>query len=560
MRLFAFVLITLLVACSNEGPEKLLDVSTPMATTNAMPTPTSSAMATAVRTPTSSAMATAVRTPTSSATATAMPTEISSSAVAPTRMPTATPEPVYAAAWYRLDNAHWVEANDPTLAKEIKDLPWVQDGISESEFKALREFLDLATLSRNALWNILEMGWVMDGVGDKEAETIDLVVSFIDDAIAVSVTELPWVEDGVDELEGKAIQSLIQMSYDDATIAASVIALPWVEDGISKDETRAIELLGSFPDRDMANRLLSMPFLGTLEVSDVAALESLNTMASSQDYKEEFRLIMSHRTLSDGITDEWAKVVATLDSIIRTDSPDLLQRSLSPSSVNVESRTIHLPLTGETSVALVRVGVQGSAESIQLLEDVLVELEAVMEIPLPSPFVGVLIADGGWFGHNSGTHIAIDPQYDDNPDADYGLRHLLTHEVSHYYWRGNDSYIDEGISNTLADAFELRVSGRDIFRERNFEDCGATIQDLDLRANVYRFCHAHLGTQLFMDLYQTLGEQGFREGLRKLYMLSLAEKPAEIQHVRTAFADISKDASETMAIIDRWYLGESGVQ
>ena len=132
-----------------------------------------------------------------------------------------------------------------------------------------------------------------------------------------------------------------------------------------------------------------------------------------------------------------------------------------------------------------------------------------MAAPLPTAFVGVLIADGGWFGHNAGSHIAIAPEYDDTPMLEFGLRHLFMHEIGHYYWSGNKSWIDEGIANTLADLFELKVAGQNTYQEYNFDECQATIEDVDAGASVYSLCNYDLGTQLFMELSGALGQERF---------------------------------------------------
>ncbi len=153
---------------------------------------------------------------------------------------TPTAVPVYAAAWNRLDNAAWLEANHPSLAVEIKDLPWVQNGINDAEFKALREFLYLALWSRTAVSNMLEYGWVKDGVDAREADTIDWVVGFNDAANSLSITKLAWVQDGIDEVELQAIRRLTEIATTDPDEATRVMVLPWVQDGIDIRDVGAL--------------------------------------------------------------------------------------------------------------------------------------------------------------------------------------------------------------------------------------------------------------------------------------------------------------------------------
>ena len=399
-------------------------------------------------------------------------------------------------------------------------MPWVADGIDDTEAAALREFLYIAPKSTTAISHILAMEWIQNGVDEIEAQAIDWLVLGEPPSDLLLTTIDNWGKDSISTLDAEAIRYLALIS------------------------------------RDHGDSMLPMPFLSTVEASDVAALESLYATASRSE--EEFRDVMAHPTLSVGITDYWAKVLTTLSSVVETGDPDLLEHLLSPSNVSVEERQIHLPFTGATSLALIRVDVEGSAESVDRLVEVLVELDAVMATSLPTSYIGVLVADGGWFGHNAGSHVAIAPEYDENPGLNFGLRHLFMHEIGHYFWRGNKPWINEGIANTLADLFELKVTGRNTYQERDFDGCDkVTIEDLDNGLSGFPLCPYHLGTPLFMELHGELGESRFHEGLRKLYQRALGDAEVGVREVKTAFVGVAEDADEVEAIIDRWYFGDS---
>ena len=77
-------------------------------------------------------------------------------------------------------------------------------------------------------------------------------------------------------------------------------------------------------------------------------------------------------------------------------------------------------------------------------------------------------------------------------------------------------------------------------------------------------CNYALGERLFVDLYRSLDEDSFREGLRDLYLLSQVEEEVEMQEetevgieqVRTAFkGDEDEDGSIVETIAARWYDG-----
>ena len=470
-------------------------------------------------------------TPTPVPTIAPTPTPTPVPTIAPTAMPTPTPRPTYLDDWDEKLKAdgRWMDNVEPALSAEIKSLPWVQDGISDFEAAVIRNIIRTGRLSPPAVSNLLAMSWVRDGIDATEADAIRWWI-FRDAAHALMATTFPWIQDGVSPVESMAI------GY-----------LAWIEHFYNGEA------------------LLSMPFLNTVEASDVAALESLYDTARVSE--EDFQTLLAHPALSDGITDYYAKILSTASSVFWKSGPDMLDRLLSLDSVSIEERQIHLPFTGPTDLALIRVDVEGSPNTMYFLEDTLVELDSVMAKSLTqplagvAPYVGLLVAYGDWWGHNSGSHIAIHPDIEENPQSGFGLRHLLMHEVSHYFWRGYESWINEGIANTLADLFELRLTGRDIYQERNFEECDTTaIEDLDkANAGAENVCSYHLGTQLFMELSAELGLPRFHEGLRKLHALGRPdETKTGVSLVMTAFAGVTQDADAVQAIIDRWYYGDSG--
>jgi len=199
---------------------------------------------------------------------------------ASTATATRTVVPVYTAAWNRLDNAAWLEGNYPSLAAEIKALPWVQDGIDDAEFTALREILYLATLSRPAVANILEMRWVRDGVDDEEAESLDLMVGFNDPVVVLSITKLSWIQDGIEgSSEVRVIRELYSyFNYGDPRLATSVIGLDWVGDDITELQADALEWLNSFRDSRVALMLIEQTWIqdGIDEPLEVRAIRELS--------------------------------------------------------------------------------------------------------------------------------------------------------------------------------------------------------------------------------------------------------------------------------------------
>ena len=85
-------------------------------------------------------------------------------------------------------------------------------------------------------------------------------------------------------------------------------------------EVDAIEELSYLANRDAeaAMRVVAMPFVETIEPPDVSAITSLRLLAAYRP--ETFVGVMSHTALSDGITDDLAPIVATLNGVAENES------------------------------------------------------------------------------------------------------------------------------------------------------------------------------------------------------------------------------------------------
>ena len=119
---------------------------------------------------------------------------------------------------------------------------------------------------------------------------------------------------------------------------------------------------------------------------------------------ETFRDVLSHPALTDGISNDLAPIVATLHGVAGT-NPALIEVLLDPNRVVLELRTITLPLSGEVVLTIIRTG-PGAARSMDLLEHAVRNAEALMGIPLPINYIGLLFENAvPWlFGGNEFRH------------------------------------------------------------------------------------------------------------------------------------------------------------
>ena len=392
--------------------------------------------------------------------------------------------------------------------------------------------------------------------------------------MASAITAFPWVSDGIDEDEQASVQGLVQLATFYESAFGALTDTSWVEDGLDESEATVVQNLRwtARGDEAAAVRILGMPFLETVEPADAAAIRSLQRLVSFN--RQEFERGMSHPTLSGGITDRWAKIVAVLYGVSKY-NPRLIGALLDPGQVTMEERAIELPLAGEVNLAIIRTG-PGAARSMDLLEHAVRHAEGFIGVPFPTGYVGWLFGDAvtpSFAGNNSGTHIASLSKYDvDDGSRDAGVTGShIAHEVAHYYWSGSSDWIDEGAADLMASVSENARTGQPVGVTN--DPCGyaRTIADLERLAPSQEdgadsafTCNYALGERLFVDLYRGLSEARFQRGLQNLYRASEAEDDDETEtgtavgmgHVRTAFkmgADIAAPVVDVVTA--RWYEG-----
>ena len=436
-------------------------------------------------------------------------------------------------------NGRWLEQRDPALASSIKGLGWTRDGVDETEAEAIQDLLYIAATSRPAASEIVSLGWVQDGMSGVEAGAIRWLNNLRDEQVLSSVVDLKWMRDGITDLEVRVTEEISYLSYSDA---------------------------------GQALRVVGMQFLESVEPPDLSAVDALSDLSAFRP--ESFATVMSHPTIQGGITDELVPLVATLDGVART-NPELIAVLLDPGSTSMERRTVVLPLSGDVVLSIIRTA-PGSARSMDLLEHSVREVEAFMNLPLPTGYVGMLFERAVWrdfAGANFGTHVAVLPRYDvddGSHEADVAGR-IIAHEVAHYYWYGNNTWVDEGAAEVMASISEqartgqpVRVTNRPCAHVRTIaglESLGTTSEE---GADSAYGCNYSLGERLFVDLHRRLGEEAFGQGLHDLYLISVAKGEdgardgtrAGIDEVRAAFeGDEGVGHSMIDAIAARWYDG-----
>ena len=455
---------------------------------------------------------------------------------------------------------------DAEVASAVVSLGWLQDGIDDVEVKTIEELSYIANKDTGVGLSVVALDWVQDGVEGVEADAIDWMNNFGDAGVASSIVSLGWMQDGIDDVEVKTIEDVSYIAYENAEVASAVVSLSWVQDSVNGAEAALIEDFGAIARNNSgaALQIVGMPFIETIEPPDISAMASLRQLAAFKP--ETFVRVMSHAALLDGISNDIAPIVATLNGVAGT-NPGLIDVLLDSSKVLLERRAITLPLSGDVILFIIRTS-PGAGRSMDLLEHSVRSVEEYMGAPLPTNYVGLLYENavpGSYAGTNFGTHIAILPQFDiDDGTAEAEFAgSSISHEVAHYYWSGNEAWVDEGAAEFMASIVEEDRTGRSIDANPpcSYARSIAELEVLEITNEDIEFgCNYSLGKRLFLDLHRTLGDTQFRQGFRELYIASAARDDTDddgsvsigIEHVMQAFV-LGEEA--TNAVIARWYEG-----
>ena len=468
-----------------------------------------------------------------------------------------------------IDNLAYIAQSSEAVAELTVDMSWFMDGITETELEGVKYLGYIAYDSDATARQVADMLWFVDGITETEVEAVDNLayIAQSSEAVAEIVVKMPWFTDGITETELEGIKYLSYISNDSEAAATQVADMLWFADGITKTEVEAVRYLGyiSNDNTGAAERITEMPFLTSIEPVDVSALDALSGLAALRE--GVFEQVMAHPSLAVGITDAITPVVATLYGVAKT-NPNLVDTLLDPGNVNLERRSITLPLTGDVDLAIVRTA-PGAVRGMSLLEHSVRASEEIMGKPLPTHYVGLLYEDaasGGSAGTNFGTHMAILPEYDVD-DGSYKAEfapHVIGHEVAHYYWSGNADWLDEGAADFMASTIENRRTGKPVGLSNDPCTYARTIAELEVLApdpdSDDEFgCNYSLGERLFVDMHRTIGNNAVWKGLRELYGRSLVEDDADdlkdtalnIEHLREAFRPVPAAS----VVITRWYDG-----
>ena len=508
------------------------------------------------------------------------------SAPTPTPSPTPAPTPTPTLLTiHNTQNMRWLAQSHPSLYRQIEELPWVQDAISEVERDAIDQLLYIAVADTQSLAATLGLPWVRDAISEVERDALDQLsgIGYSDSQSLAATLSLPWVRDAISEVERDALDQLSGIGYSDSQSLAATLGLPWVRDAISEVERDALDQLSgigysdsqslaatlslpwvqdaisaveydavywirviSYYDGKVAAAIIPMPFLWVPDVTDVLALRSIHALAS----RGVLAPLLEHPTFLDGI----AEGETTLVTAVGTLYSDIeeISRMLDPGYASIESVAIETDLTPHLPINIIRAGSEPTRWAADAMAGA-VETEGAMLVSLPIDHLILVLNDKAvaknYAGVNYGFAFSFLPEYEQKQDTFEGQAFLrgIVHEVAHYYWRGNEGWIDEGLANTIEymHGIENGLSPGQLKTKR--EDCEA--HDLEMLSEwdpptsslAEYHCNYYLGELLFLELRESMDDAAFSEKLRDLYQLTLMEQAAGpypgIAVVRQVFTD-----------------------
>ena len=372
---------------------------------------------------------------------------------------------------------------------------------------------------------------------------------------------LPWVCGGITSNEEYVIEQLLYLGAVDIANLTSLLALPWIQDyqvtTTLKDMVFRLRLLNYY-DKEAIASLIGMPFLQTLETSDMLAVWAMSVFVESEDLS----VILEHPTAADGLTDEETILVVAAVSAQRSGHGEDVSVFLNPGYASVESASISTELTPTLTVSIVRTETPVS-HAAGLVGEAAGFVEELLQRSLPHDHLVLVLSEKtvtrSYAGDNFGFAMSYKPHYEQAMDT--ARRQLfrlgIVHEVAHYYWRHASSWVNEGMASTMEYMYAMaRTDVAAAWARSRRRDCEAhDLQMLTREApstgDRQFICNYYLGQRLFMELQEAFGDDTeFARKLDELYLLTLAatDDESSIDLVKTVFG-------EQVDIVDKHWSG-----
>ena len=221
--------------------------------------------------------------------------------------------------------------------------------------------------------------------------------------LAQRVGNFPWIADGLSETERRTVDDLLYLAANDLDTFRSVIELPWVQDNGGSLAHSAIKpLKGIAYDNPLASRsIANQPFLRTLENGDVLALEAAFNLQADGVLDS----LTDHPAFQDGMTDAETVRVAAAGTLYG--APDEIERMLNPHEYPIETLDTPTLFNPNLRISIFRSGTQSRPGTVETIRDAVEFAEDVMQKPLPTNHVIVVLNDEAVQPGSAGTNYGF---------------------------------------------------------------------------------------------------------------------------------------------------------
>ena len=323
--------------------------------------------------------------------------------------------------------------------------------------------------------------------------------------------------------------------------------LSWTSDGLSDAEKETTGPLGNLirTHPDIGMRLVRMPFLRTHEPTDSGAAEALWYIATIDP--DQTRRILDHPSLRSGITDAQTPLVTlTYAEYLFGADPD---RVLSDQGIQGHIHPAELPMAGNILITIVsRTGPERAAITAARVRNELAWLEAYLDQELSTH--NVVIHYGATMppdakGANVQTSV-MQPAHHQNA----GQHRWVQHELAHYWFNSNETWLDEGLAQTLT-SLMAAGSRQPATLPATAPGCSETVRIKDIEEESAgdqpaSRCVYAVGERIMRTLHQEAGYEEFRKGAGRLAARG-ARPPYQgmgLEHLRDAFDHVPAAMAE----------------
>ena len=445
----------------------------------------------------------------------------------------------------------------------IYALPWAADGVTPLEREAIARLQTIATASPDLFWYLmrdLELPPLAD-LGDDPVRAQPTALTLRTYDLLIDIARLAWVQDGLSRMERETSQDLYSNAFLWPEYVQALLQKTWLRHGLSRSEyavTKQLHLLlnhtvGLRPWESPSSRrqkaakvgvdILAMPFLETIEGFEHSILHQLQSVYGFLDFTALPGAI-DHLVTNGWLTDQQAirLLYSGLSAphysapnaesyIADIHSPEQLDPYLlaGVSGLSFHHRQISTPYSENLDLYIAG-DLPVSPQSMVAFEEIVRDLEHTIGVAFPYRSAIILVGRDFYtaFSFNHVRLKVTDSFHFDDQGVVLRKSRVLVHEMGHYYFHAASQWVYEGSVLFLTALILNRLSTEaplwntscptdkivDIVR-------GGRLFGPEGRSEGTGLCPYHLGADLFLDLYHSLGHTFFFQGFRRLHLATI---------------------------------------